>query len=221
MDQRALGWAVADLKNDGMLSDADINETLSRLGPHAFLAEFGPNSMGSAQALATLPGQGKTVVQAAFDARQAGQRGRIDQAITDTMGPRINLNSLTAQGQADRSQAAGQLYDQFRNTTVFPTQGVKDLIGGSGTGGRRIPGLEELGLLGDANQMAKLEAAATGQPNPPMDNFFTTGDRKSWPTTQSFDYIKQAIDKRIDGSYNDFGQPTNITRLHDNEEEAR
>ena len=62
--------------------------------------------------------------------------------------------------------------------------------------------------------MAKLEAAATGQPNPPMDNFFTTGDRKSWPTTQSFDYIKQAIDKRIDGSYNDFGQPTNVTRLY-------
>ena len=87
MDQRALNWAVTNLKNDGMLSDADIDAQMTKLGPHAFLAEYGPNSMGSAQALATLPGPGKTVVQNAFDARQAGQRGRIDQAITNTMGP--------------------------------------------------------------------------------------------------------------------------------------
>jgi hypothetical protein len=213
-DARALDWAISSLKRDNLLTDDQIQRQFEELGPHAFLAEYGPNLKGAAAAINAMPGEGKAVVGEGFGQRAAGARGRIEDAVTEALGPRVNINNLTAEGMADRSAGAKDLWDQFRATQVFPTQPVKDLIAGSGEGMQRVPGLQELGLLGEAQHMAQLEAAATGRPMPPMQNFFTTGERKDWPTTQSFQYIKQAIDRRIGNSYNDLGQPTQETRFY-------
>ena len=54
--------------------------------------------------------------------------------------------------------------------------------------------LERDGLLTDAQRLMALEGRDA------QVNFFVTGDRKAWPTTEAFDYVKQAMDGRIGGA---------------------
>ena len=218
-DQRALQWAIEGLKRDNLMSDADIDAAYSAAGPKAFLLEYGPNLYGAANAIGATQSGAKTQIFQGLRARAAQVPQEIENQITGVLGPRQNLADITRSEIAARGQAASPLYNQFRTTTVFPTQGIKDLIAGTGGGMQRIPGFEEMGLLDDANSIAQREATATGQPSPPMQNFFTTGERKTWPTTASFDYIKQAIDDRIASSYkavpwSPMPQPTNATRQY-------
>lgn len=200
MNQQALGWASRAAKADG-LTDAQIAEKSA--DPQRFLFEYGPNLFGRAQGTAVLPGQGKQELLAAIDKRSAGAPQRIESAITDVMGPRVNVATLTREGIAERKEAAGPLFDAFRTTQVHPTDELKALV----------PVLEKDGLLAAGRHLMELETAATGRPHPPTMNFFTGGDRKDWPTTESFQYIKQAIDDKIGSSFVE-GRPTNATRIY-------
>lgn len=180
-DQRALEWAVTSLKNDNLLSDAAIDKRFDELGPHAFLAEYGPNTSGAASALGSLPGSGKTLIKEGFDTRQGGQFDRIDQGITNLMGPRVDVANLTAQGQVDRSDAARDLYSQWRSQQIQPTDELKALM----------PRLQAAGAFSGAQQRAAVQGVPWNQ------NFFTTGPQKAYPTAQSWDLVKQALDDSI------------------------
>lgn len=211
-DPLAVKWAASAAKRDG-LTDQQITDMVGKIGPEGFLAQYGPAMLGRAKGVYTNTGAGQGVIRNAVEDRATGARQRIEDAITQVAGPRVNIDALTRQGQ--QAQAASKpLWDAFKSTKVFPTEDVKSLVSGFGEGADRVPGLEEMGLLGEAQHMAQLEALATGQPTPPMQNFFTGGERKDWPTTQSWQYVKQAIDSRIQGSLGPLGQPTQQTRLY-------
>lgn len=220
-DQRALGWVIGNLKRDNLLTDTEIEKRYADLGPKAFLGEYGENSLGLTNALASAQGAAKTQIYGGLKARASEAPQDIEDGISTVLGPRQNLAEVTRSDIAARGEAASPLYKQFKETTVFPTQPVRDLIAGTvdKATGTPIAGLEQQGLLNDAYDLAVKESAATGQPVAPMKNFFITGEQKSWPTTQSFDYIKQAIDGRIAGSYkmqpfSPMPQPTAETRFY-------
>ena len=198
-DKQALDWATTMLKSDRLMSDADIEAKFNELGPHAFLAEYGPNLTGGANAVNAMPGAGQTTVRAAITDRAAGARDRIDDAVTEALGPRVNVQNLTAQGQMDRSDAARDLYDQWRTQAIHPTDEIKALY----------PRLNAVGAFGEAQAKAAAEGVPFDQ------NFFTTGDQKAFPTAQSWDYVKRALDDKIAASKNtQTGEKTDWTRIY-------
>lgn len=157
-----------------------VAQTEARIGPHGFLAQINSRGTDLAGSLADRP-ETKEMIRGASYAREAGRRERIEKSVTEALGPRINLATLTRGEKAARKEAADPLYEQFRSMKIHPTDEIKALI----------PILEEDGLLASANRLMKLEG------KPVQQNFFVGGDRKSWPTAEAVDYVKQAIDGRI------------------------
>lgn len=163
------------------LTPAAIAARGAELGAAGTAADFGPNMRGLAQSIATQPGAGKRAVFDALEQRAAQSRDRVESAVTTALGPRQDVELLTRGEEAGRRAAADPLYEAWRSTRVHPTDEVKSLV----------PVLERNGLLNDARKLMDLEGRNTNV------NFFTGGDRKAWPTTETFDYVKQAIDTRI------------------------
>lgn len=166
---------------DELKDPAAVNAALAERGSTGMLADVGPNTQALAETLAQQPGQAKKIVTEAIETRAAGSRQRIDDAITQAFGPRQDIADITRDTIAARKAAADPLYEQFRSQKVHPTQPLKDLT----------PILEKDGLFANARHLMELEG------KPVTVNFFTGGDRKNYPTTEAWDYVKQAIDGKI------------------------
>lgn len=200
-DSRAVNWALEAMRRDNLISDADVERALGARGPEAFLGEFGPNLRGYLRALGSMSGTGKTSVFEGYGARAQGAGGRIDQAITGVLGPRVNVADLTAEGYAQRSKDAKDLYEKWRGYSIHPTNELKELL----------PWLERNGALTRARDLAKRDPTGPGDWG---ENFFTGGPQKKFPTAQSWDYVKRSLDDMIVGSKNQHGEPTNDTRIY-------
>ena len=72
-------------------------------------------------------GEAQGTVTGALADRATGAPDRIDAAVSQALGPRVNIQNLTAQGQMDRSDAARDLYDQWRTQSIHPTDDIKAL----------------------------------------------------------------------------------------------
>lgn len=181
----------------------------SALGGEGMIADLGPNVRGQVDALANMPNPGQRTVVDRLTARAKGARGRIEdastaafglrqdtsahirqleaqrgtaeQAVEATFGPRTNVADRMRQLEAERRTNADPLYEQYRNTEVFPTADVKSLM---------AP-LERRGMFAAAYDLMPLEGKAV------MRNFFTTGQRKSFPTAEAWTYVDQALGGRI------------------------
>ncbi len=160
---------------------ASIAAAGERMGPRGFLSDLTQGMTDIAGAIADTPGPGKTLVREAYRQRNEGQRQAVEGAVTRAFGPRINLADVTRAEKADRAAAANPLYEAWRDTRVTPTPELKEL----GTM------LEEEGFFKEANRLLKADGKETYQ------NFFTPGARKQWPTAEAWDYVKQAIDGKI------------------------
>jgi len=178
--RQAVRWAMQAAKSDGLTAQ-QIEAKFSELGPQGFLSEYGPNLRGLAGATASQPGAGKADIFGAIERRAAGTRDRIENAVTEALGPRQNIATLTRAGIEARNEAADPLYEAWRTVKVFPTDEIKALV----------PILEKDGLFAAARHLMMLEEKPTNV------DFFTGGDRKTWPTPEAYDYVKQAIDGRI------------------------
>lgn len=206
VNPQALEWASKALKDQGF-TDQQIAARVKELGPEGFLAEYTPKTLGSAAAVTSLPGaaEGKNALLQGFEQRVApgAQKARIQEGLDNLLGKPKNMVQSNIENAAAREAEAGPLFDQFRQMKVTPTAEVKSLT----------EQLEGLGLLNDAKRVAQVKAAATGEPVAPTENFFTTGERKDWPTTESWSYVKQAVDDKIANSYDAHGHATQNTRL--------
>lgn len=160
---------------------ASIAAARGRMGPAGVVADINPALTDLAGGVADIPGPGKTVVRETLRRRQAGQRDRIEEAISEALGPRINLANLTRVEKAARKEAADPLYEAWRATSVTPTPQLKSL----GTQ------LEDEGFFKEANRLLAADGKETYK------SFFTPGERKNWPTAEAWDYVKQSIDGKI------------------------
>ena len=187
VDPKALEWASTAAKQAG-LTDQAIADKLTKLGPDGFLAEYAPEFMGLARGVAGAPGTAKNAMVQAFENRVTPEAvsDRTTQGLDKLLGKPINRVQQTIEDVEDRAQTAGPLFNQWRTATIQPTKELKDIV----------TGLEEKGFLKEANELAEARALA-GKPVPSMKNFFTTGERKDWPTAESYGYLRRAISNRI------------------------
>ena len=206
MNPLALKQASEALKASGMTEEQIANK-INELGPEGFLGEYSPEMKGLTKVVATMPGapEGKGAITGAVEQRSAPQavHDRLNAATTEALGEPQNITQLTLEEQAQRGKDATPLFQQFKDARVQPTPAVKALV----------TDLEEKvpGVFDKAKELANLKAAANpDQAAAPMENFFTTGERKDWPTTESYQILKEAIDSKIADSYVN-GQPSRFT----------
>lgn len=170
-------------------SDQTLNAASQRVGPHGFLGDLNQGLTDLTGATAVTPGTGKSMVRSAYQTRADAQGPRIESALTQALGPKLDQVQLAHMTTEARKASADPLYSQWRNMEVHPTQAIKDLI----------PRLREAKAFGMAKELAGIAGEPINQ------NFFTGGPQKAFPTTQSWDYIKQALDRRISQAYNKEG----------------
>jgi hypothetical protein len=191
-DRMAVQKAAQALRAAG-LTDAQITGRAAELGPHGFLAEYAPEFTGQAGATAALPGPGAGVVRNAFGQRAAQTSDRIEQAMTDTMGGRLDLAAQSAAREAAQKAAAKPLYDAFRQTSIEPTDELRDLM----------PRLQAAGVVGSAARKMQVQGE-------PLFNYFfkrdpltgqMTLDTESVPTAQLYDYLKRGLDDKVGTAY--------------------
>lgn len=163
---------------------ASIAAARQRMGPAGFAGDTNNATTDLMGGIADTPGPGKELVREAYRNRAAGQRDRVEDSITQALGPRINLANVTRQEKTDRADAARPLYEAWENTRVTPTDRLKKLT----------LELEDEGILKEANRLLKAEGKET------YEKHFTPGNRNEWPTAEAWDYAKQAIDGKIKGA---------------------
>jgi Cell Wall Hydrolase len=175
------------------LSTALANETPSslaaahaRMGSQGFLADLNPAMTELAAGIANRPEPpASSLVGEAYRTRQAAQRGVIEDSLNRNIGNKIDIEDFKNMITENRSAASDPLYNQWRTMQVHPTQSLKDLI----------PRLEKVGAFDEAEFLSN----ATGRPM--NRNFFTTGQQKDFPTTETWDLVKRGLDSKIEAAY--------------------
>lgn len=162
-----------------------IAASRQRMGPAGFFGDINQATTDIAGGIADTPGMGKALVRGAYTARDAGQRGRIDTALTRAVGPHTDIEGFKKFTTEARKAAADPLYEQWRTMEVKPTDELKALI----------PRLEEAGAFKMAEELSGISGRKINKA------FFTGGPRKEFPTTESWDYVKRGLDRRIDQAY--------------------
>lgn len=98
------------------------------LGWEGMLADMGDNLGGRAAGLANVPGQSKTIVRDALQARAAGAPDRIRQTVDDVLGPEQNLVKVEEDVTKATQQAAKPFYDQFNATPIKATDKLIGIV---------------------------------------------------------------------------------------------
>ena len=205
-DKKAVEWAIDLAKKDG-LTEAQIANMINTKGPEYLLGEYGTKMQGAMEKMGSAPsGPGKDQLTSAITGRAAPETAvpRVNKALDEAFGPAENMTQRTLETISDRTRASDPKYIKYRDKVFQPTPEIKAFT----------IRLEKHGLLAEAELLAELEATATSQPVAPMRNFFTTGERKDWPTAQSWNNVKKAIDDKIAKSYNSRGEATEYTHLY-------
>lgn len=164
---------------------ASLREAKARVGPAGFVGDINTPLTDITGAIADVPGPGKAIVREAYRLRQRAQRGRIDEALTEAMGPSSDVEAFKKFMMETRAAAADPLYTQWRSMKVQPTDEIKGLI----------PRLEASGAFDMAEELSRVSGKPINR------TFFTGGAQKEFPTTESWDYVKRGLDRQIDKAY--------------------
>ena len=179
----ALNRLVGGLEGE---TPASIAAGRENAGPAGFLADIAPGLTDIAGGIADTPGAGKAIIREAYRNRALEQGQRIDAALTQATGqPATNIEAFKNFWTEARKAAADPLYEQWRTMQVQPTQPLKDMI----------PRLEKAGAFKMADELAGINGDSINQ------SFFTGGSKEDFPTTQTWDYVKRGLDRRIDQAY--------------------
>jgi hypothetical protein len=171
-----------------------IDQRLAELGPEGTVADLAPEFGSLAGTTARMPGEGAGIIYDAYNIRADEARGRIENAVTQTMGPRRNLRADLDARNAARDAAADPLYKAFRDTPIEPSPAIDALM----------TRLKYTGAINDAGN----KMGISGEPT--VNNFFVTnpltGEMELQPkavfTPQFFDYMKRSLDDKIGAAYN-------------------
>lgn len=158
----------------------------ARMGPAGMLSDLNPNMTDLAGGIADLKIPAKFKIRSAYDKRAEDHAPRVKKALDDAMaGPAQNVEDLKKFHVEQRSEAADPLYKQWREAQVHPTDEIKALM----------PRLEKAGAFDMAEELSGISG------KPINKKFFTPGNDKHFPTTESWDYVKRGLDRRIDQAY--------------------
>lgn len=93
------------------IDPASITARLNAIGPEAVPMDLGPNMARQAGAIASLPGEGQTVLRDALVARNAGTNARIQGGVNNALGPATSPRAFEA-GIADAKSQLSPIYEQ-------------------------------------------------------------------------------------------------------------
>lgn len=187
-------WLATALANETPTSIAAARE---RMGPYGFLADLNPNLTNLAAGVASrAEPPGSAAIGEAYRIRDAAQRGVIDDALTHAYGNPVDTVQFERMIAQNRAAAADPLYEQWRSMQVHPTPELQALI----------PRLDAAGAFDQAHFLAGIDGIDINK------NFFVGGPQKSFPTTQTWDYVKRALDSKIDQAYSG-GDNTTASKL--------
>lgn len=182
LNTTARGKLVSAMEGE---TPASIAAARARMGPAGMAGDLNTAMTDIAGGMADIPGPHKAVVRGAYGARSSAQPDRIDRALTSSIGPHADIEAFKNRTIETRKAAADPLYEQWRSMEVRPTPELQKLI----------PRLEKAGAFNMAEELAGISGHK-------MDKaFFTTGPQKNFPTTETWDYVKRGLDRRIDQAY--------------------
>jgi hypothetical protein len=193
------------LEEDGF-TPYSLDQRLDEMSAHQFLGELSPNTEARMGGIASFPGESKNTIVNAIAERKAETPLRIKTALDDAFGPAEDLSQSRRLLNIEQQQKASPLYKAFEQTSISPTPEMLDT---SPAG--LMPRLRAAGAFGQAKRFAGIEGV-------PWTRAFDVGlDEgpellRQYPTAQSWDLVKQALDHKISHSFNDFGEPTGLTR---------
>lgn len=193
----AISQVARQLKADNW-TPYTIDERLEKMSPHQFFAEVSPNLENKASQVAAYGGEGRNTIKTNVEQRHSEIKPRLKSLYDAAFGPVEDLAQKRKTLTIEQKAAADKFYKKFRDLEIHPTDELKEIM----------PRLEAAGAFGQAKKIAAVEG------KPWEENFFTTGTRKNYPTAESWDYVKRALDTMIEGSFNQFGEPTNWTRIY-------
>lgn len=124
-----LNRSAADKLTQALTADQAGVSSLDKLGPNAFLPDAGPSLLGLAQAVATKPGEGKSLLVDALSQRNAGTNERINADVNAALGPSQSPLSVANKLQDARSQVHSELPEAFQNAPPIDVTPVLSFIG--------------------------------------------------------------------------------------------
>lgn len=178
------------------LTPYTLEARLEEMSPHQSMAEFSPNMEAHAGAVASPPGAGKNEVINFFAQRAKEAKDRMRSIFDTAFGETENLAQLQRTREIDQNKAANPLYKKFKELTIEPTEAMQSLI----------PRLEAADAFGEARKLAGIKGMPWNQ------EYFSTGTKK-YPTAETWDLVKQALDSKIESSFHE-GKPTKFTRAY-------
>lgn len=166
-----------------------IDQRLSEMSPHEFLAELSPSLRQELQQLATKTGDSKNQIHGTLTTRHADQPQRLNSLFDEAFGDWQNIakrnRELTAEQKTNRAR-----YKAFEDLTIPPTEPMLEML----------PHLEREGVLKEAKLWAERKGVPLDVTKP--ESF----------TGRDWDLIKKALDSKIEGSLGNFDKHTAHSR---------
>lgn len=123
------GVSTADRQiAEAVAADAADPAAVAALGPEGMVLDTGPNTRQMAQAVAVRPGEGQAIVRKAVADRKAGASQRIDDAITNGFGAKVNLGELITDQIAKRKNLATPIYKAAEKEPIQVTPEIQAVL---------------------------------------------------------------------------------------------
>lgn len=106
----------------------NIDDILAALGPDAMLADAGPNLTRQAAAVASLPGEGQTIVRDALTERALGTNARIQGDADAILGPAPVPSQLTDDIRTGQRSLSTAYTDALNNAAPSNTRALAETI---------------------------------------------------------------------------------------------
>lgn len=178
-----------------------IDKRLEELSPHHMLFEVSPNMENQMQKLGKYPGDSKNTIVSSIATRANESKERISNALDDAFGETQNLSVKRRELSAEQKRTSGPFWNAFTKMEVSPTPELDALM----------PRLRAAGAIAGAKKSAAIQGK-------PWTNAFDMIDsnlditKRQVPTPASFQMVKEAIDAKIENSFNTRGEATKQTR---------
>lgn len=98
------------------VAGTDIEEYLASLGPEGMIADIPGSPRSRAQGLATMEGEGADILRAQLEGRAGGAGKRVEETITQAMGPQDAAYAERLAQQQRKSSELGPMYEAAVNT---------------------------------------------------------------------------------------------------------
>ena len=127
-NRKAVNKVARTFEDSGLAEPGAFTRRAQELGPQGTIADATPATQIQGAALARFPGRGQAEILDTLNTRNAGAGQRLNDAVTDVLGPPENLVQLERRVTEAAQRAASPLYREFYETRIRPTEALNRLL---------------------------------------------------------------------------------------------